>query len=487
MKKLFQAIAVLFIGTGLYSCDADTSGLGWSVVPDSDRIEVQADSCFAQSRTILADDSLIITTTDCNLGRFTDPMGASFESGFITQLNCPENYTLPDSVYGIGEHVWPQWFIDNVGTSDPYYATLTLYFTSFFGDSSNVIKIDVFELDKMVDEQKSYYPNVDPSLFCDTNAEPLASVSASAWNYQNSDSLRYLRNYYPTISVRLPDSLAKRILDGYYSSNGAYFKDARSFMSNLCKGFYVRCSQGDGTVLYVKEIVLQVNFKCIDTNKAGNKYVASYMVDFPGNGEVMQMNCFKWTGLDNRLNDDEFTWIMSPFGLLTEIDLPIDDMKKDGSVLNSAQVHLSCAITPSARFKASAPNYLMLIRKDKAREFFSKNSDQDEKESFVTQYSNKYGTYTFSNIAAMVEKIYSDREQWLVENGKAHDAEGLEAYQNARPNWNKVVLIPVSAQTNSNNSVLGFRLDIGMHQVKLLGGRNGSPIKIKTIRSRIQN
>lgn len=487
MKKVFQAIAALLIGAVLYSCDEDTAGLGWSVVPESDRIDIQADSCIAMSRTIVADDSLTITTTDCNLGKFTELMGASFESGFITQLNCPENYTLPDSVYGIGSHTWPQWFIDAIGDKDPYYATLNLYFTSFFGDSSNVIRIDVFELDNMVDGGGKYYPDVDPSRFCDTEAQPLASISASAWSYQNSDSLRYLKNYYPNISVRLPDSFAKRILEGYYSSNGAYFKDARSFMNNLCKGFYVRCSQGDGTVLYVKEAVLQVNFKCIDTNSAGTRYAASYMADFPGNGEVMQMNCFRWTGLDSRLNDDGFTWIMSPFGLLTEIDLPVDDMKKDGSVLNSAQMQLSCAITPSARFKASAPGYLMLIRKDKARDFFSRNNNQDEIESFVTQYSNKYGTYTYSNIAAMVERIYSDREEWLKEKGKAHDAAGLEAYQNENPSWNKLLLIPVSPKTNSNGSILGFMLDIKMHQVKLLGGKNGSPIIIKTIRSKAGN
>lgn len=486
MKKAFQAIAIL-MAAGLYSCDEDTAGLGWSAIPESERIDVQADSCFAQSRTVVADDSLTVMTTNCNLGRFTEPMGASFESGFITQLNCPENYTLPDSVYGIGEHAWPQWFIDEMDGKDPYYATLNLYFTSFFGDSSNSVKIDVFELDRMVNPEEKYYPDVDPSLFCDTKAQPLASVNASAWNYQNSSSQQYLSTYYPNISIRLPESFAKRILEGYYSSKGSYFRDSKSFMENLCKGFYVRCSQGDGTVLYVSDIVLQVNFKCIDKNTAGKEIAASYMADFSGNSEVMQMNCFKWSGLESRLSDDGFTWIMSPFGLLTEITIPIDEMKKDGSVLNSAQMCLSCAITPSARFKATNPTYLMLIRKERVRDFFSKNSNIDNVESFVTQYASKYGTYNYSNIAALVEKIYSDRGKWLAENGMVPDADGIEAYTEEFPDWNKLLLIPVSAQRNSNGGVLGFILDIGMHQVKLLGGPNGSPIKIKTVRSRVGN
>ena len=487
MKKVFQTMAVLLIGAGLYSCDEDTAGLGWSIVPEADKIDVQADSCYARSRTVRADDSLAIMTTDCNLGRFTDAMGASFESGFITQLNCVENYTLPDSIYGIGEHSWPQWFINELGSKDPYYATLTLYFTSFFGDAANVFKIDVFELDRMVNANSSYYPNLDASQFCDMEAQPLASISATARNFQNSDSLRYLSNYYPNISVRLPDSFAKRILEGYYSSNGTWFKDSKTFMENLCKGFYVRCSQGDGTVLYVREAVLQVNFKCIDTNSAGTRYMASFMADFPGNSEVMQMNCFRWTGLDSRLNDNEATWIMSPFGLFTEIELPVDDMKKDGSVLNSAQMCLSCAVTESAPYKPANPAYLMLIRKDKAREFFSKNSNIDDIESFVSQYAAKYGTYTYSNIAALVEKIYSDREEWLAEKDMTANADGMEAYEKARPDWNRLLLIPVSANTNSNGAVLGFQLDINMRQVKLIGGPDGSPIKIKTIRSKAGN
>lgn len=484
MKRIFQVFAIALFAACLASCDDSTAELGWSAIPASEGIDVMADSCYAMSRTIKADDSITIMTTDCNLGRFTESMGATFESGFITQLNCVENYTLPDSIYGIGDHEWPQWFNDAVGNQDPFYATLNLYFTSFFGDSSNVINIDVFELDNMMEAGSSYYPDVDPSQFCDIKAQPLASQSISAWSYQNNDSIRSLSTYYPNVSIRLPDSFARRILEGYYSSNGKYFKDSRTFMNNLCKGFYIRCSQGDGTVLYIKEAILNVNFKCIETNSYGIQTMASYMAEFPGNSEVMQTNCISWSGLDSRLNDTGFSWIMSPFGLLTEMELPVDEMKKDGSVLNSAQMCLSCAVTPSARFKASVPKYLLLIRKDMAREFFSKNSTVDDIESFVAQYTSKYGTYTYSNIAGMVEKIYADRKEWLDSNGKTLDNAGMDAYQEYRKDWNKVLLMPVTPQTDTNGKVLGYRIDLTLHQVKLLGGQNGSPIKIKTVRSK---
>lgn len=467
-------LAVLF----LISCDGDTSGLGGSLTPAEDVITVNNDSCFAVSRTIKAADSLIIMSPACYLGQFTEQYsGSTVNAGYLTQLNCMEGFSLADSVYGIGDHVFPQWFIDKVGNQKPYYANLKLYYTYFFGDSTNTIKIDVFPLDKMIDTETRYYPDIDPSLFCDLNAQPLASVTVSGWNLQDTDSLRNLYNYSPSITIPLPDSIAKRILESYFDpATRHYFDDAKSFMENLHKGFYIRCSQGDGTIFYIDRTILEVNFKFIEYEYDEPK-MQSLMAEFPGNSEVLQLNSFRWTGLESQISDSTCTWIRTPFGVLTEITLPIDDMRDEDYVLNSAYLCISTAVTPSSRFKPSIPSTLLLIRKDKLQEFFSRNNTIDKTESFVAAYSSKYGTYTFSNIAAMVEKIYSDRAGWMSE----HNGTTAE-YETASPDWNKVVLIPVTATTDAKNTALSYRIDTRMHQVKLIGG--STPIKIKTIRSK---
>ena len=88
-------LAVLF----LISCDEDTLSLGSTLTPQGDVINVKNDSCFATSRTIKAADSLIVMTSQCNLGRFTEEQsGATFEASYMTQLNCMENLTFADSV-----------------------------------------------------------------------------------------------------------------------------------------------------------------------------------------------------------------------------------------------------------------------------------------------------------------------------------------------------------------------------------------------------
>lgn len=468
-------IAVLF----LISCDADTSGLGGSLTPQGDVISVSNDSCFASSRTIKAADSLIIMTSQCNLGRFTEELsGATYESGYMTQIGCMEGFSIPDSIYGIGDHTFPQWFIDKVGDQKPYYANLIIYYSGYFGDPTNPIKVEVFPLDTMLDSETRYYPNTDPSLFCNTQAEPMASITVSGQNMQNSDSLRHLSTYIPSITIPLPDSIAQIILESYFDpARKHYFTDASSFMENLFKGFYIRCSQGDGTIFYVDRTILAVNYKSIGLDKNDEPQYESRMAEFQGNSEVLQLNCLKWSGLDNQLSDSSCTWIRSPFGVLTEITLPIDEMRDNEYVLNAAQLRISTAVTPSSQYKPSIPSTLLLIRKDKLEEFFSRNSSDDKTESFIATYASKYGTYTFENIAAMVEKIYSDREDWIKENG------GNEtAYEQARPDWNKVVLIPVSANLDSRKTVISYNLDIKMHQVKLIGG--DTPIKIKTIRTK---
>ena len=477
----YSLFAVLF----LISCDNDTSGLGASLTPESDVITVKDDSCFATSSTIYATD-LLAMTSKCNLGRFTEQnSGATFEASYLTQIGCMENIFLADSVYGIGDHKFPEWFNQAVADLKPYYANLKLYYSGFFGDSANPMKIEVFPLDRMIDANTTYYPtSVDPTQFYDANAKPLASVTVSGWNLQDHDTTRYKSTYYPSITVPLPDSIAKMILESYFNpATKHYFADATSFMENLIKGFYIRCSQGDGTMFYIDRTILQVTFRHIGRDKNGNPKLESPVAEFSGNSEVLQVNSLKWTGLESQIDNDSCTWIRSPFGVLTEITLPIDSMRDDSYVLNSALLRLSTATTPSSRFKPSAPYRLLLIRKDEMKKFFSKNSAIDNIESFVSIYSSKYGTYTYNNIAALVEKIYSDRTDWLESHNMTLQDGGQAAYESERPDWNKVVLIPVVAHLDSRNSPISYYLDLNMHQAKFIGG-NKLKLKIKTVRSK---
>ena len=167
-------------------------------------------------------------------------------------------------------------------------------------------------------------------------------------------------------------------------------------MQNLCKGFYVRCTHGDCSIFYIYKTVLEVNFKCITYNNKNEAIYGSYMAEFTGNEEVLQVSSIEWTGLDDVLNDNNCSWIKSPCGVLTEIALPVDEMKKGGtSVLNSAKIILSTVNTPSQRFKPSAPGQLLLIRRNKVRSFFDGINKNDAIDSFIATFDKNMGSNSY--------------------------------------------------------------------------------------------
>ncbi|MBO7260791.1 MAG: DUF4270 domain-containing protein [Bacteroidaceae bacterium] len=465
----------------LNACDSNTSTLGNSLTPESDEVRVKADSCFAVTRSIQAPDSILLRTTVSCLGKYTDPTtGAILEANYLTQINCVEDFSFPDSVYGIGDFDFPDWFDKEMRGEKPYYAELNLYFQSVFGDKNNALKLDVYLLDEIIDPNRRYYANVNPADFYDEDSDPIASVMVSPIDYSLKDSLLESDNYYHSISIGLPDYIAKDILEKYYSPDGKkYFADVTSFMENVCKGFYVKCSQGDGTLVYVDKSVLGINFKYLEP---GDSVVSSVIAEFSGNNEVMQINSFRNMNQDMLLNDNSCTYLRTPFGILTEVELPIDEMKKSGGVLlNSASVSFSKINVEQPYYPTGTPSRLMLVRKSELHDFFEHNNTADNITSYATTFNTKYNTYTFDNIAKLVELCYAEREDWVEANGYSLDVNGFKAYANAFPEWNKAVLVPVKPKVDSNNTIVGYILDVSVNQIKLLGGELGDGIKIKTI------
>ena len=84
-------IAVLF----MISCDSDTATLGDSVTPSYEIVQISSDTCYATSRSIAVTDPLLIKTTVCTLGRYTDPLtSASFTSAISSEslILHPESF-----------------------------------------------------------------------------------------------------------------------------------------------------------------------------------------------------------------------------------------------------------------------------------------------------------------------------------------------------------------------------------------------------------
>lgn len=478
---------LLYTATFLFllSCDSDTVSLGGSITPQEDNINVKADIFHAVSRSIKANDSLLARTSQCYLGRFTDPeTGSMLEADFMTQFNCIENFEFPDSVYGLDIFNFPDWVSPTLSDTPPFKAELRLFFKSFFGDKSNSLKIEVYPLGEVLNETTKHYTNFDPADYYDSNTEPLVSVMVSPVDYSVNDSIRQLATYYRNICIKLPDSIAENLIKKYYidPKGKGNFANALEFINNVCKGFYLKCVQGDGTIFYIDRSELDINFKYLEVSSSGRAdSLISAVAQFAGNSEVIQINRFNNQGIEPLIADSTCTYLKTPYGILTEVTLPVDDIIQPGKILNSAIISFTRLNTYGGTYKLKIPETIIMIRESEALGFFEKNLSLNNVTSYFTSFTSEYNQYTFSNIARLIRTCADEREQWLTDNGLLNDSTGRSAYYAANPHWNKVVLVPAQATRDANNNIVNFSLDLSMSSVKLQGGSNGEKIAIKTI------
>ena len=88
----------------------------------------------------------------------------------------------------------------------------------------------------------------------------------------------------------------------------------------------------------------------------------------------------------------------------------------------------------------------------------------------VSVYCNKY---TFSNIAQLITHCIEEKKK-----GEAGDPDWVKK----NPDWNKVVLIPVKVDFDTNNSIIGVSNNLDMESAELKGGtKAGNELKMQII------
>ena len=223
MKLKFLAALALSAAT-LCSCDDETTGIG-QFVSDDDFIQSKADAYAVTTESHFLD-SVYSRSNTAYLGKFTDEDYGTFTSDFLVQINCPENFQLPDRLQSIDE------------------ATLGLYYTSYFGDSLATLRLQVDTLTATIhddgQDKNLYYTNLDPTRYYNSQNPPLATKDYSAYDRSVSDSLHQTSDYYPHVSIELGKAFCDNFKSKYdytTTENGntvhPYFKDAQAFVDNV--------------------------------------------------------------------------------------------------------------------------------------------------------------------------------------------------------------------------------------------------------------
>jgi len=474
-KNFTNILGVLFLLLCIFSCDDNTDTFGSNVIPSSDETSV-SQTVYQVLTKSLQIDSLVANSSDCYLGRVTDPeTSATTTCDFLAQFYSLDNYSFPD--YSKINKV------NGVPVADS--VEMRLYIKSYYGDSLNSMKIGVYELDSnnIMSENDTYFTNIKPDKYISKSLNAIKKeISFAVSDLSLSDSLRYSSSYNKNIRIKLPVSYGSKIINKYYK-HPEYFKNSYNFIHNVVPGFYFKVISGNGTIVHIDVSTLSVYFKYTqnDSTLTGIQRVAA-------TEEVIQNNYVENKNIDNLLKASDYTYLKTPAGIFTEATLPIDSIyatHSNDSVNSAKIVFKRYNNTLVDYYNLPTPNYLLMVLKSDMYSFFENNKIPDSYKSYYSTFSESYNSYTFSNIANLISYL-----KRLRDNGAGISESDSETAKQAKitkweaenPEWNKIVLVPISTETSSLNAITAVHNDFSLASTKLVGGIN-NPISISIVYS----
>ena len=454
-RNHFCIILAMILPMAFAACDDNTEGLGGSMMPGEDNISIDQKVYNATSRSLLAGDSILAKTSTAYLGRYTDPTYGTFEADFLAQFHCVEDFQFPEG---------------GVAGDTAVSAEVRLYVSSFFGDSISPSHLSVYPLNKVLEEDRNYYTDLNPEEYYDATQAPLASRPYTAEDKTLPDSITDANNYVSYIRVQLPRQFGTDIIRKYYD-NPANFTNSETFINNVCKGMYFKCDQGDGSILYIQQAQLNISFKYFIKSSSGKvDSLVTVIAQFAGTQEVIQANRFQTDKekLKKLVEEDgSCTYLKTPAGIFTELTLPLDEIAENhinrGDTLNSVKLTItryneSINDSEEAAFKMGVPRTILMVRKKDMYTFFEKNQVADNKTSYLASFNSSYNTYTFNNMSQLITNCINEKND---ANGQVDE------------DWNKVVLIPVVTTTDNTGNVVTIRHNLNLTSARLMAGFMG--------------
>ena len=470
MRKEFIVACVLIACIGIVSCDDTTDTIGGSLVDNTDKLNVKADTFNVTSNTLLAE-NIIARTSTGYLGRIEDPETMTTVTGnLMSQFHVLSNYELPAKDSIVSHDTSNQVIADS--------CDIQLFYSSFYGDSLSQMKLTVYELKKPIEEGHTYYSNFNPEAqgyIRSLNTGGIAEKqSYTLANPTEIDSIRKNKDYVPNITIRLNKQYTDKngvVYNNYgtfllrkYLENPVTFRDSYAFLHDICPGFYFKVDDGLGSMAHIQRVQIK-NGKSITTS-----------TNLVSTEEVLQMTNFSNdnTRLQQLANETGHTYLKTPAGLFTQLTIPMSDIMaghRNDSV-NSAKIILYRQNnTSESAYHFNIPKNLVMLPSDSLQSFFANNRIPDNKTSFLATYNSTTNSYVFNNISGIVNLFMRHTNS---------------------ANWGKVVVVPVELQTvtqgtgnNQQTKITKVSHEMGLTSTKLLGnspGRNN--IEISVIYSR---
>ncbi len=500
VKHLFIAL----LGAVAASCSDNSGSLGLGMFPEGDQIVSGNSVTFDVTTQSALDENVFAKTSMGYVGRFTDPDFGYYESSFMAELHCQDGFKFPALCDPNNDDDRNN--EDAIMVSNEIYRTeLVLSYTSYFGDSLTASRMSVYQLNKALDKDKAYYTNIDPSEFYSTS-DLLGRKAYTAVDLSVKDSIRNLSTYVPAVTVTLPTELGQKIYDKAREceKNGTEFADV---FRDMFKGVYVKNDYGDGTILYVDQIALNVIYEVYIRDSDSGEMLKTYdeaadstgysYRTFVATKEIVQANTFKSdkSVIEKKVNETNCTYIKTPAGIYTQATLPLEKFEEQLSsdtlnVVSLAFSNYNQLSNSSNAFEMSAPDYVLLVREKDKDSFFKENKLVDEVTSYYAAHNGvNNNQYVFSNIVQLVTYCLAEKkaaEEQLANYGYISDVKGddgqpvttIEQWKEATK-WDRVAVVPVTIGTDSNSNLVSITNDLTPGYAKLKGGPTGSKLSLE--------
>lgn len=470
--KLHKLTLYVLCLSGIFfnSCE-DDSVVGNSIQPEEDLLSAFHNHINVETQSVVTDS--ILSKADYLLfGRYSDALFGEIYAEYMTQLDARNGgIILPDTTIVSTSSATSGILETLLSDIDPKFGKITAinnarnftidstlylmqYSTGYWGDSTALQAVQVYELNKPMDKPK-YYTNVLVSDYCDQ------SILLGETNYQVKNSRE--------IRIPLSNEFGKRI-SSYYMDN---LGDSQQAFNDFFKGVYVKHAFNEGTMLqvdvsgilvyyhYDADIHTYMNGKdttitseSLKTLYGMNPLVTSYFLS--GNKAVKRANAIhhtEWEKTVQKIQSEDSiqTYMYTPSGVYTEVTVPfetiMDSVKanvKDTTKMMFNSVRLIFH-RKSLDNKYLYNGQMLLIDKDSLENFFYNNKTPDGISSFTCTIDSKTNYYAFN--------ITRPTQNMMNHTGETYSK--------------KMVIVPVTRTLNDNN--YSYKQQIWMTGTALYG------------------
>ncbi len=380
--KSFKWLVFFLAFIFLFSCEKDPSTIGLNLQDDLERIQGNnIDTITLKAFTIREDSLSTDERSFALLGSYHDPIFGYSEASFMTQLK------LASSNVSFGTNA----VADSI--------VLYLDYQSYYGDTTTEQTIEVYELEKSLYSDSTYYSNLNIDNYI-PNAKKIATLLYSP---KPNDTC---------LTIKLSDSFAQKII----SASTSDLQNNENFI-RFFKGFYLKTlpTNQQGAIVYFNLLSKRSKVTLYYTNSQGSK-----KYDFVFNNTCARVNLFRHdysssqiTSINDSTAQDSLLYLQAMSGLNIKITFPHIKHFSSASLLGFVKAELIIPVyVDAAATTYKAPSKLSLVALNASGKYEFLPDYNVNSAYFGGSINSTYTEYRF-NLSRYIQQLaYGQRQDF---------------------------------------------------------------------------